>query len=659
MCGLAGLLVRGEGSEHVESRAAAMIRTLVHRGPDDSGIWCDPGCGVALGFRRLAIIDLSAEGHQPMVSASGRFVMVFNGEVYNHEALRGRLTAAGVTFRGHSDTEVMLAAIECWGLREAVSSFIGMFAIALWDRQERELTLLRDRLGIKPLYYQLTPGGILFGSELKALAADPRFDRRLDPDAISAYLRYLYVPAPASIYAGTRKLLPGHLLTVPLSGDPPPSSESYWSLEAVADAGLAKPDTGAESEIVERLDSILRDAVLLRMQADVPLGALLSGGIDSSLVVSLMQAQSATPVRTYTIGFDDPAYDEGSLAHGVATCLGTDHTALHLTGEDALKVIPLLPEMFDEPLADPSQIPTYLVSRLARQDVTVALSGDGGDELFGGYNRYIYGERLIPRAAQWPWLGRRAVAAGLRRAPYGMLDGLGSLISRVARSDGTAHHVAGKLRKIGHLLGEKSPEGMYRSLLAAWQAPEEVLRIRGTRAESRSLQDRDLGLLEAMLLADQGSYLPDDLLGKVDRASMAVSLEVRVPLLDHRVVEFAWRLPRDLKIRDGVGKYILRRVLDRYVPPALVNRPKMGFSVPVASWLRGPLRAWARDLLDPERLHRDGLFRAAQVSDAWNRFIHGDDSVALGLWAVLMFQAWRDRWLPAGAIDHVRAGEAA
>ena len=658
MCGLTGILAKDGCRVGLSERSATMTKTLSHRGPDDEGLWADPSRGIALGFRRLAIIDLSAEGHQPMASPSGRYVMVYNGEVYNYLSLRKRLEARGATFRGHSDTEVMLAAFEAWGIRGAVTQFVGMFAIALWDRERGELTLVRDRLGIKPLYYQISRDGVLFASELKAMAVDPTFDRRLDSAAVSSFLKFLYVPAPATIYAGSRKLPPGHILTVSRDHSTV-RLESYWSIRDVAGTGLSDQFSGTDEEAVDYLNDLLADAVGLRMLADVPLGALLSGGVDSSLVVSLMQAQSPDPVRTYTIGFDTPSFDEAAHARAVARHLGTHHTELHLTGHDALEVIPGLPVMFDEPHADPSQIPTFLVSQLARRDVTVALSGDGGDELFSGYNRYSYGERLIPRTMRWPRAARTLLSKALCNAPYRLLDSLGAGFA--ARGDGESpRQLAHQLRKVGHLLAEDTPQDMYDSLLSAWHHPEHLLRIASARlAQPRSDANPNVDLLEMMMAVDQGAYLPDDLLAKVDRASMAVSLEARVPLIDHRVVEYSWRLPRRLKLRDGKGKYILRRILDRYVPAELIERPKMGFSVPIASWLRGPLKSWAEELCSPSRLEADEVFQREPVQRAWDRLTRGDDSVASGLWAVLMFQAWREQWLPPGCVDQAQSVEAA
>jgi asparagine synthase (glutamine-hydrolysing) len=625
-----------------------MADAIVHRGPDDSGVWVDSPAGIALGFRRLAIVDLSEQGHQPMRSASGRYIIVFNGEVYNHRSLRRELETYGRGFRGHSDTEVILAAFEQWGIERATRRFVGMFAIALWDVSRQELSLIRDRLGIKPLFVYHHNGLVSFGSELKALFAGPEFDRILDTAALTSYLRYLYVPAPQSIFRHAFKLLPGHILTIADPTAPLPPSVPFWSAEAAARDGQMAQFPGGDDEAVAELETLLTDAVRLRMQADVPLGALLSGGIDSSTVVALMQASADRPVKTFTIGFDQRDFNEALHARAVANHLGTDHTDLHLTGEDALAVVPRLAEMFDEPLADPSQIPTFLVCELARREVTVALTGDGGDELFGGYNRYIQGERLIAGFERWPSVLRRFSASGLTsvspRTWNRMRDTLRPVFPAAART----RLLGEKMHKLGGLLRAGSTQGMYRSLLSAWQDPQDL--VVGGRAagdpDGVLESDAALGLMERMMLADQTSYLPDDLLAKVDRASMAVSLEARVPILDHRVVELSWRLPRKYKVRDGRGKWILREILYKHVPRALVDREKMGFSVPLAQWLAGPLRNWAGDLLLSGET--EGLLRSMVVRREWDQFLAGDSTNAAGIWAVVMFRAWQNHWLTPG-----------
>jgi asparagine synthase (glutamine-hydrolysing) len=646
MCGLAGFFwKKNQRPNEMQGIASRMADAIVHRGPDDSGVWVNSTAGIGLGFRRLAIVDLSAHGHQPMRSAGGRFVIIFNGEIYNHRTLRLELESSGCGFKGHSDTEVILAAFEQWGIERAVRRFIGMFAIAVWDASRRELSLIRDRLGIKPLFVYHRDGLVSFGSELKALLAGPEFDRTLDTSALTSYLRYLYVPAPQSIFRHVVKLSPGHILTVADPTAALPASVPFWSVEKAARDGQAAQFSGGDEEAVAELETLLTNAVRLRMQADVPLGALLSGGIDSSTVVALMQASADRPVKTFTIGFDQQEFDESVHAREVAKHLGTDHTELYLTGADALAVIPRLAAMFDEPLADPSQIPTYLVCELARREVTVALTGDGGDELFGGYNRYIQGERMIAGFQRWPSLLRRCSASGLTSVSPRTWNRMRDTLRPVFPTAGRTLHLGEKIHKLGGLLRAESTGGMYRSLLSAWQDPEGLViggRVPGNTDCSLD-SSSDLDLMEQMMLADQSSYLPDDLLAKVDRASMAVSLEARVPILDHRVVEFSWRLPRKFKVREGRGKWILREILYKHVPRAMVDRQKMGFSVPLAQWLAGPLRNWAGDLLLSSET--EGVLRSTTVHGQWDRFLAGDSTNCAGLWAVVMFRAWQDQWL--------------
>jgi asparagine synthase (glutamine-hydrolysing) len=649
MCGITGILTsRGVSSDQLAEYGRRMTSVIRHRGPDDSGVWFDPSSGVMLGFRRLAIVDLSEQGHQPMVSASGRYTIIFNGEVYNHVAIRRELEGAGIGFRGHSDTEVILGSFDRWGIEQSVRRFIGMFGMAVWDAERRELSLIRDRLGIKPLFVHHQAGWISFGSELKALIAGPLFDRTIDQEALTAYLRFLYVPAPRTIFQHTIKLLPGHILTISNPSAPLPSPVPYWSVSEVARNGLESPWTGTDEEAIDELERLLTDAVRLRMQADVPLGALLSGGIDSSAVVGLMQHSSERPVKTFTIGFDQKEYNEAAHARSIAEHLGTEHVDLQLTGEDALKIVPMLGEMFDEPLADPSQIPTYLVCQLARQAVTVALSGDGGDELFSGYNRYLSGESLIHRFERWPGGVRRLSARGISVLPASLWDRVGSAAGRLFPRANT-RLFGEKVHKIADLLRADSPAGMYQSLVSAWPEPARLV-SRGKEPQDDVLgilgkaEYEDVPLLDRMMLADQRTYLPDDLLAKLDRASMAVSLEARVPILDHRIVELSWRLPRRLKVRDGRGKWILRQVLYRHVPPNLVDREKMGFSVPLTKWLTGPLRDWARDLLlGPSA--SGGVFDTLELRRAWAQFDGGNHRRAAGIWALLMFQAWAAHWM--------------
>ena len=649
MCGFAGTY-RGAGvrGEQLAQDVERMIDPIRHRGPDDSGVWTEPSAGVALGFRRLAIIDLSALGHQPMRSGSGRFTLVFNGEVFNHNELRAELLRDGFTFRGHSDTEVILASFERWGVQAAVRRFVGMFAIAAWDAERRELSLIRDRLGIKPLYVARAGGAVLFGSELKALAADPAFDRTVNVDAVTDFLRYLYVPGPQTIYRSAVKLPPGHVLTITDPAAPLPASVAYWSVEEVARRGLADPLAGSDEEIVDEFDRLLSDVVKMRMEADVPLGALLSGGIDSSVVVALMQEHSRRPVKTFSVAFDAEEHNEAPHAARVARHIGTDHTEIMLTGRAALGVVPKLAEMFDEPQADAAQIPEYLIFGAARREVTVALTGSGGDEVFGGYNRYTYGEQMLQRVLRVPRPARRAVAAGIGSISPGGWNRAYQLASPVLPARMRQRLPGEKAHKIARIMGADSLPRMYRSLVAAWPDAERAVagaRPRLDRMEQVLSQSEPRRLLDRMMLADQLIYLPEDQMTKTDRTSMAVSLEARVPLLDHRLVEMSWRLPASFKVRDGQGKWILRQSLFRRVPRELIERPKMGFTVPLAQWLRGPLRDWAAGLLEPNGMRRAGVLRPEPVQHAWRQLQAGRDDTALAVWAVLMFQAWHERWI--------------
>lgn len=610
-----------------------MRDAITHRGPDDAGSWVDGA--VAFGHRRLSIVDLSALGHQPMASPDGRYVICYNGEVYNFLTLREELRARGHAFRGGSDTEVMLAAFSEWGVQAAVRRFIGMFAFALWDTREQALYLVRDRLGIKPLYVgRSAAGGLLFGSELKALMAHPGFSRRVAPDALGDYLRYTYVPSPRCMFADAMKVPPGHWmrLTAP---DAPWKPEPYWTLEDTAREGRARPFAGTRAEAEEALDALLRDAVRLRMIADVPLGGFLSGGIDSSLVVALMQAQADRPVKTFTIGFAEARYDESRYARAIAEHLGTAHTEMTVTPQEAQALIPSLPVMYDEPLADVSQIPTHLVSALARRHVIVALSGDGGDELFGGYDRYRFGDRAWRR---------------LRRVPLGLRRGGAALLGLAGRSlPGVSGRRSAQLAKAAGLLGVPGWEALYRQLVSTTGEPDALidpdLRAPGGDRLLQCLSGATaLAPVERMMLADAAVYLPDDLLTKFDRASMMVGLEGRVPLLDHRVAEFAWTLPLAWRTDPQEGKILLRRVLARHVPASLFERPKMGFEVPIGQWLRGPLRGWADELLDVGPLRQAGFFDAQAVRRIWEAHSAGRADGGHLLWSVLMFEAWRRRW---------------
>lgn len=649
MCGIAGILTtHGWPASELSESVSRMSDAIRHRGPDDSGIWLDEAHGLALGFRRLSILDLSELGHQPMRSASGRYSIVFNGEVYNHAEVRAELEAHGHTFRGHSDTEVLLGAFEQWGVRAALGRFVGMFAIGLWDQQEASLHLIRDRLGIKPLFVYWRPGLLMFASELKAIVAAPQFDATLDLDGLASYFRRLYVPAPQTIYQNAMKLLPGHMLTVVDPRGSPPEPEAYWSLLEVATNGLASQFEGSDEDAIDICEQILRDAVVPRMQADVPLGAFLSGGIDSSLVVSLMQTAADRPVKTFSIGFEEEEFNEAEHASEVAGHLGTDHTELTITADDARAIVPRLADIFDEPFASSSAIPNFLVSELARRDVTVALSGTGGDEVFVGYNRYTYGEQFLKSAGRVPRSMRKLAAAGIQSVSSDAWDRMYGVARSLLPGHFQQAHAGGKIHKLGEMLDQDSPLSMYRSLVSSWRDPGSL--VVGGREKPGRLEAvlsngfSDAGWLERIMLADQLTYLADDQLAKIDRVSMAVSLEVRVPILDHRLVEFSWRLPRSLKRRDGTGKWLLRQILFRHVPRSLVERPKMGLSVPIDQWLRGPLRTWADELLAPERLEREGILRSAPIRAAWDDFQRGNPN-ALGIWTVIMFQAWKERWL--------------
>jgi len=655
MCGIAGLWdVRHRLDASAKGAAIrSMTRALAHRGPDNEGYFQEEVSGLALGHRRLSIVDLSPQGHQPMTSVSGRYVIVFNGEVYNHMRLRPELEAAGFSFRGHSDTEAMLAAIEHWGIEAAIMRFIGMFVFALWDRQERILTLVRDRLGVKPLYYGWIGPSFVFGSELKALRTAPGFTGTVNRDALTLLLRHSYIPAPYSIYQGIYKLMPGTLLRVDddLAANPEAvealtaRETSYWSAREVAESAAPNRFNGSTREAVAELDHLLRDAVRLRMVADVPLGAFLSGGVDSSTVVALMQAQSSRPVQTFTIGFHETDYDEAQHAKAVAHHLGTAHTEMYVTPQQAQAVIPRLPEMYDEPFADVSQIPTFLIAQLARKNVTVSLSGDGGDELLAGYNRYLWGRRLQGLFGRIPKPLRRMLAAALDTKPEfwsGTLKHAMPLLPRRLR----VSNLDDKVERLIAALALESSDALYMQTVSQWHDPAAI--VLGGYEPLTAITDpaRHAELAdgtERMMYADLVSYLPDDILVKLDRASMAVSLESRVPLLDHRVVEFAWRIPMHMKIRNGTSKWLLRQVLYKYVPRKLIERPKMGFGVPIDAWLRGPLRDWAESLLTEDRLRREGFFNPEPIRAKWQEHLSGKRRWHYHLWVVLIFQAWLEQ----------------
>ena len=652
MCGLVGFL---GGSVFADRNTISLVRgmadTIVSRGPDSEGAWlCSDGT-VALGHRRLAILDLSPAGHQPMESASGRYVIAFNGEIYNHLELRRALDRASLspTWRGHSDTETLLAGFSAWGVRHTIERCIGMFAFAVWDRDTRLLTLGRDRLGEKPLYFGWQgegPGAsFLFGSELKALKAHPAFCAEIDRGALSLLMRHNYIPAPYSIYKGISKLQPGSLLTVSLVQREPVIS-TYWSAAEVANKRKATFGGTAE-EAADELEKLLKSAVGQQMAADVPLGAFLSGGIDSSTIVAVMQAQSNKPVRTFTIGFNEDGYDEAIHARAVAKHLGTEHTEFYVTPQQALDVIPRLPGLYCEPFADSSQVPTFLVSQLARKHVTVSLSGDAGDELFCGYTRYMSTARLWSRLSSIPREVRRVGARCLTTVSPEVWNRLlhplrGGLPSSLRKAN-----IGDKLHKGADILSFSDLESLYRRMVSLSQNPVAEV-VRGieppTVLSGNQPSMAGLDAMQRMMLLDTLSYLPDDILVKVDRAAMGVSLETRVPFLDHRVFEFAWSLPQSMKCRDGIGKWLLRQVLYRHVPRELIERPKMGFGIPIDAWLRGPLRDWAESLIGEERLRREGYFHSALIRQRWDDHISGRRNWHYYLWTVLMFQAWLDEW---------------
>lgn len=645
MCGFTGFFSsEGFKFNEAESTLIRMRDRMIHRGPDGGGKWLDADAGIALGHRRLSIVDLSPAGHQPMVSVSGRYVLVFNGEIYNHLELRRQLEAISqIGWRGHSDTESLLTAIEYWGLERTLKASVGMFAFALWDRQERLLSLARDRMGEKPLYYGWQGGVFLFGSELKALKAHPNFESEINREMLPQYLRHGYIPAPWSAWRGIRKLTPGSWITVHSSDQYKELiPQYYWSFLQSASDGQANSFRGSDQEAIDSLETTVKQAIAGQMVADVPLGAFLSGGIDSSAVVALMQAQSSRRVKTFTIGFAESGYNEAVHAKAVATHLGTDYTELYITADQARQVIPRLPQMYDEPFGDSSAIPTFLVSQLARQHVTVSLSGDGGDELFGGYSRYFHSKaRVIWKLGQSiPVFARNLISnVLLSKAPVYANIVFQGLAESVGRPIGKSF--LSRFELMANLMHCSTTLDFYRVITSQWNP----LPIFGPEyALVYGLSDQQLSKLrqsvEKMMAQDSVTYLPDDILFKLDRAAMAVSLESRVPLLDHRVVELAWSMPYHLKVRNGQGKWLLRQMLYRHIPQELIDRPKMGFGVPLDQWLRGPLREWGEELLGMQRLEEEGFLDAKAVRNRWNEHQTSRHNWRDSLWLVLMWQAW-------------------
>jgi len=651
MCGIAGFIdvsCRKKANE-LESLIMRMADTMHHRGPDDKGTWIDEKAGVAFGHRRLSIIDLSQEGHQPMVSHCGRYVIVFNGEIYNFKTLRKELEGAGYGFRGHSDTEVMLTAISRYGVDKAVQKFNGMFAFAVWDREKRVLNLARDRLGEKPLYYGWSGNTFLFASELKAIRAYPEFTNEINRDALALYMRYNCIPAPHSIYKSIFKLPPAATLKIDTSASNRKESEVrfYWSLIESVKKGKDDRFKGPPKEALEHIENLLSDAVKLRMESDVPLGVFLSGGTDSSLVTALMQSQSTPAVKTFTIGFKEYAYNEAEQAKLVAGHLGTEHTEFYVTPAEAMAVVPRLADIYDEPFSDSSQIPTILVSELTRKKVTVSLSGDGGDEIFGGYNRYFWVKDIWRNIG---WINKNVrnrfarILMTMSPGAWGKIfHNFGNTLPKKVRQ----RTPGDKIHKLADILSANSPYDMYIGLVSHWadtrslvldsKEPLTIITDENTRMP-------ELDFTEEMMYKDTVTYLPDDILVKVDRASMAASLESRAPFLDHRVAEFAWRLPITMKMKRNNGKLLLKHLLYKHVPPKLIERPKMGFALPIDVWLRGPLKDWAESLLDEAKIRREGFLNYRPIKGKWEEHISGKRNWQYLLWDVLMFQAWYDRW---------------
>lgn len=642
MCGIVGFISKNQID--FESVCHEMVKPLNHRGPDHSDIWVSKEHGIALGHTRLSILDLSSAGHQPMNSSCERYVLIFNGEIYNHMQIREELALYGYStgWKGHSDTETILAAFSTWGIKKSLERTVGMFALALWDRQERKLILARDRMGEKPVYYGWQNNTFLFGSELKALKAHPEFKNDINRDSLCLLLRHNTIPYPYSIYQGIFKLAPGSMLTLEL-GNRELEIKDYWSMKEAVQSALDNPFKGTEEMALLELESVLSKAISDQMLSDVPLGAFLSGGIDSSTVVALMQSQSSKRIKTFSIGFNEKGFDEAKHAKEVAEYLGTEHTELYITPSEALNVIPHLPIMYDEPFSDSSQIPTYLVSKLAKQSVSVSLSGDGGDELFGGYNRHVWVKSIWEKTRHLPLFSRRLIFYAITSLSPSAWNQFFLKFSTALPSRYQATQPGDKMYKLANVITAKNPDQMYRNLVSHWNRPDSI--VLGSEEPNTLLSDISImpnlsDIEQRMMFLDAVTYLPNDILTKVDRAAMAVSLETRVPMLDHRVVEFAWRLPLNMKIKDGEGKWILRQLLYKHVPKKLVERPKMGFGIPIDSWLRGPLIDWAENLLEPSRLRQEGYFNAEVVRRKFEEHISGKHDWQHHLWDVLMFQAW-------------------
>ncbi|MGV7227603.1 MAG: asparagine synthase (glutamine-hydrolyzing) [Nitrospirales bacterium] len=642
MCGIAGFLDHSPNGipYNLSEVATHMAETMYFRGPDHGGVWTDQRNGLALSHRRLAVIDLSPSGYQPMLSADKRYVIVYNGEIYNFLELKKTLGDMGHTFSGTSDTEVLLKSCEIWGVKKAIEQCIGMFAFGLWDREKKTLTLGRDRLGIKPLYWANFENAFIFGSELKALRAHPRFSPSLDLSAMATYLRFGYIPSPNSIYEYVHKLEPGCLLT--FRPTRPPLIERYWDLRKIAIRNTRKPWRFDEQETLSQFENVLGEAVRQRLIADVPLGAFLSGGIDSSTVVALMQKYSDQPVRTFTIGFQETAKDESVHAKKIAAHLGTNHQEFIIEPHHIFHILPRLADWYDEPFSDISQIPTFFVSKMTRQEVTVALSGDGGDELFAGYRRYFKLSQRLHQLGKVPPVLRPILSSVAGIPPLLLNSSLAYLPPKLIK-------LTKKLRTLSQTFGSNGIEDQYLQLISRWENPLELVPD-ATKESVNFYSDQTLAEdfpdpITRMQYCEMMTLLPDDILAKVDRASMAVSLEVRVPILDHRVVEFAWSLPGHMKIRNGQSKWLLRQLLHKYAPVDLFERPKMGFGIPIGKWLRGPLREWAEDLLSENALKKSGLFNPVPIRKRWQEHLSGTHDRTRSLWTILMFQTWHDRWM--------------